>query len=133
MPEPETRHEPRHETRDVNAKGVVITAASLAGMIIAAVLVCWGLFGYFGRTINKQQPQPYSWAGSEPEQRPSFPRLEGAIHQDAREQRQPTLPLYYPEEQRLGSYGWVNEKEGIAHIPIDRAMQIIAEQEKKKK
>jgi hypothetical protein len=28
---------------------------------------------------------------------------------------------------RLGSYGWVDEKAGVAHIPIDLAMRLVAE------
>jgi hypothetical protein len=32
------------------------------------------------------------------------------------------------EEQRLNSYGWVDEKAGVIHIPIDRAMQLLAQQ-----
>jgi hypothetical protein len=31
------------------------------------------------------------------------------------------------QEKALNSYGWVDEKAGIAHIPIDRAMEIIAQ------
>jgi len=31
------------------------------------------------------------------------------------------------EEQRLHSYGWIDESAGVAHIPIDRAMQLIEE------
>lgn len=30
----------------------------------------------------------------------------------------------------LNSYGWISEAEGIAHISIDRAMDLIAEEEK---
>ncbi|TNF71888.1 MAG: hypothetical protein EP299_10665 [Acidobacteria bacterium] len=32
------------------------------------------------------------------------------------------------EEQDLASYGWVDEGNGIARIPIDRAMELIVEQ-----
>jgi hypothetical protein len=31
------------------------------------------------------------------------------------------------EEERLNTYGWVDQSAGTAHIPIDRAMQLIAE------
>ncbi len=31
------------------------------------------------------------------------------------------------EEERLNSYGWVDEKAGTVHIPIDRAMQLVVE------
>lgn len=29
------------------------------------------------------------------------------------------------QENQLNSYGWVDEKAGVAHIPIDRAMELI--------
>ena len=29
------------------------------------------------------------------------------------------------QQEKLASYGWVNEQERIAHIPIDRAMQLV--------
>jgi hypothetical protein len=35
--------------------------------------------------------------------------------------------LYSAERQRLNSYGWIDQKQGIIHIPIDRAMAIMAE------
>jgi hypothetical protein len=31
------------------------------------------------------------------------------------------------QENQLNSYGWVDEKAGVAHIPIDRAMELIEE------
>ncbi len=31
------------------------------------------------------------------------------------------------EEQTLNSYGWVDQKAGVVRIPIDRAMQLIAQ------
>ena len=30
--------------------------------------------------------------------------------------------------ERLGSFGWISEGDGVAHIPIERAMTIIAEE-----
>ncbi len=29
--------------------------------------------------------------------------------------------------ERLGSYGWVDRRAGVVHVPIDRAMQLVAE------
>src|SRR5271165_777089 len=31
------------------------------------------------------------------------------------------------QEKQLNSYGWVDEKAGVAHIPIERAMELIVE------
>ena len=32
--------------------------------------------------------------------------------------------------ERLGSFGWISEGDGVAHIPIEQAMKIIAEESK---
>ena len=31
------------------------------------------------------------------------------------------------QENQLNSYGWVDEKAGVAHIPIERAMELIVQ------
>ena len=31
------------------------------------------------------------------------------------------------QEDQLNSYGWVDQKAGVAHIPIERAMELIAQ------
>jgi hypothetical protein len=48
------------------------------------------------------------------------PRLERNERLEIREFRQ-------QEEKQLNSYGWVDEKSGIVHIPIDRAMELLAQ------
>jgi hypothetical protein len=30
-------------------------------------------------------------------------------------------------EERLRSYGWVDRRQGVVHVPIDRAMELVAE------
>jgi hypothetical protein len=30
--------------------------------------------------------------------------------------------------ERLGSFGWISEPEGVAHIPIERAMELVADE-----
>jgi hypothetical protein len=30
--------------------------------------------------------------------------------------------------ERLGNFGWISEGDGVAHIPIDRAMELVAEE-----
>jgi hypothetical protein len=31
------------------------------------------------------------------------------------------------QENQLNSYGWVNKEKGVAHIPIERAMELVAQ------
>jgi hypothetical protein len=35
------------------------------------------------------------------------------------------------QEQRLDSYGWVDRKAGTIHVPIDRAMELLVQEQKK--
>jgi hypothetical protein len=38
------------------------------------------------------------------------------------------LAVYQQDQERqLGSYGWVDEKLGIAHVPVERAMDMLLE------
>ena len=30
--------------------------------------------------------------------------------------------------ERLGSFGWISEGDGVAHIPIERAMELVVEE-----
>ena len=30
--------------------------------------------------------------------------------------------------ERLGSYGWISEPEGVAHVPIEKAMELVSEE-----
>jgi len=48
------------------------------------------------------------------------PRLEN-------DERNELTDFRLQEEGRLNSYGWVDQQAGIMHIPIDRAMQLIAQ------
>jgi len=35
--------------------------------------------------------------------------------------------------ERLSSWGWVDRRQGLIHIPIDRAMELVVEQQKEQK
>ena len=44
------------------------------------------------------------------------------------EGRQKLIELRAAEQEELQSYGWVNRTDGVVRIPIDRAMQLLAEE-----
>jgi hypothetical protein len=43
------------------------------------------------------------------------------------DERQEINDFRMQEEQTLNSYGWVDHSAGVVHIPIDRAMQLLAQ------
>ena len=107
-----------HEGRDASVRPILWVAAGLvvvAGVIqVALYFQMEGLWRHRQRTV----PPPLPVAGALPSAPPE-PRLEIAPALDLR-------ALRAAEAAQLGSYGWVDRGAGIVHIPIDRAMDLVA-------
>jgi hypothetical protein len=104
-----------HEVRDLPARGVLLTILAVFALIAAAGLTAYGLLqGIEART------HPPSLAAFPPRSR-TGPQLEVA---PAGERR----AIEARGRARLADYGWVDREDGIARIPIGRAMAILAEQ-----
>jgi hypothetical protein len=90
-------------------------ALGLATVLV--LLVLWGMFGYFrGKSAERgplPSPRMYTSAPSVPQ-----PELQPDPVADYNVYR-------LSDQERLNSYGWVNQKAGIARIPIDKAMDLV--------
>jgi hypothetical protein len=108
---------PHYETRDASARGLVMFGIGLfATLVLVAVLTAW-LFGYFAKSQSLGPPaSPFENVRVLPPQ----PRLQ--VHP-----RQDLLRLRENESAELESYGWIDQKNGIVHIPIERAMDLTAQ------
>jgi hypothetical protein len=109
----------RHELRDVSAGPIVTFAISLFLLVAFSFWITRLMFNHFAAREAKSSSPHLSWAGSKPALPPE-PRLQVSPAQDRRQLRD-------AEEQVLHSYGWVNQPSGVVRIPIERAMQLIAE------
>jgi hypothetical protein len=128
-PAPEQKNpEVEHEHTDVNVRGILTFAAVMvvAGLVVHVVL--WFLQSYFVAREKGETPPLPSPAADE--------RLR--LPQDVRKLPDPRLQisdvhdldeLRRKEEKRLDSYGWVDRKAGVVHIPIDRALEEMANPE----
>lgn len=137
--------EPKHATRpdaegfereDLGAKGIFTFLIVLVGVCIFSYFVIKGLYVYldaYDRThqpaVNPLKPPVQRQAVRNPraeemhatiEQTFPAPRLE-------EDERDELHDFRMHEEQTLASYGWVDQKNGVVRIPIERAMQLIAE------
>jgi hypothetical protein len=109
--------EVNHETSDVNIRAILGFGVVL---IVAAVMihfVIWLLFGYFNGRETLRAPAEYPLAVSQGARLPPEPRLQTNPREDLRE-------LRAKEDELLGSYGWVDQRAGIARIPIGEAMKL---------
>jgi len=118
------------EHQDLTPGGVYRFLIGLAvGIVVVAVLL---YFGYNAMDRYEQEHQtvqsplvPQTQGNTRevsPEVAKTFPqpRLE-------RNERLEINEFRLHEEQRLATYGWVDQKAGVVHIPIERAMALIAQ------
>jgi hypothetical protein len=122
------------ERRDINVKDVIWFLVALA---VAGVIITFVVSGFYH----------YLQAHSEAEQAPVSPLVTSAPkdtrhlptdYKDYLKQNFPSPQLEIDErtqlnqirlneEQTLATYGWVDQKDGVVRIPIDRAMDLIAQ------
>jgi hypothetical protein len=113
----ETEH--GHEENRLSVRGLVIFASAMAALTTLVLLVLTTVMGGFAQEFKREQaltpPMFKEDAGTFP-----APRL----------QSDPTGEFATFKQQQLdqlNGYGWVDQKQEIAHIPIDRAIEILAE------
>jgi hypothetical protein len=111
-----------HEEKDVNFIAITKFGIGLTLTIIVSLFVLWGLFHYFVSSEEKSYGAAAPLAGVEQnaEKAPPQPRLQATPPIDLREMRA-------AEDQLLQHYSWVDRDKGVVRIPIERAMDILAE------
>ena len=109
-----------HETREAVPRYILYFALGVAVSVAAGFLVSWGTLEYLKRHQDFPSPQSAISRGRALPP-PGMPQLQ--THPDA------DLQVYLKEQREiLDSYGWVNRKNGVVRIPIQRAMSILLQQ-----
>jgi hypothetical protein len=105
---------PKHERTDIEVRAVAIALASVMCVVVIAAFLVKGMLAASGssRAGPTETPPPA------PIRLNSDPAAEIAAYQDEK-------------RRQLDSYGWVDRDRGIAHVPIARAMQMMAEREQR--
>ncbi len=108
-----------HERRDVSAATVVRWGAGIFAVLVFSAATMWLLLGRYDRRLAAESPPASPLAGYGP-QEPPEPRLQVDPAADI-------ARLRATEQQQLDGFGWVDRSAGTVHIPINRAMQLLAE------
>ena len=124
----QVRHpEVSYDRSDLSARGILLFLIGLTVAIAAILLVTVGLLRYF--TANRLVSVPRTAAivtpakitQGEPTRRFPAPQLQPDPVADLNKFRAAV-------EQQLNSYGWTDQRAGIVHIPIERAIDVISQQ-----
>ena len=107
-----------HEKRDISIRGILMFGGILVittGVVL--LLMAW-MFHYFAGLEMKADVPPSPLA--ETRRPPPEPRLQVLPADDLKAMRA-------AEDAQLNDYGWVNRQTGIVRIPINRAIELLAE------
>lgn len=107
-----------HEHSEANLKLIVYAAFGLAITVGIVMLLMWGVFNLLKKDEQSHQQNMSPLAA--PFQVPPEPRLQEKPWEE--------LPaLRASEDKVLNGYTWQDQKAGTVRIPIDKAMDIVAQ------
>jgi hypothetical protein len=114
------------ESSDVETKSILAYLVYLAIVVFAAFVVCIYIFRYTSKFAAQSDTPPVPAHQGVAPTMPPEPRLQGILgHQtDAQQDLRNKLKEDTAANEKLG---WIDEKAGIAQIPVRDAMKIIAE------
>ena len=107
-----------HETTDADVKPILRFLFGLFALIVVAMFAMTFFFDFLQQRYQQAAGEVSPLVDTR--QIPPNPRLQVKPSDELQE-------VHNWEDQRLHSYGWVDKEAGVFRIPIDRAMEIVAE------
>jgi len=121
------------ERQDISGSGVLYFFLALAAGTLVVVFFLVGVFDVLDKRSNAKQGPPNPLSANVPADKDTRhipkeyeikafpePRLEN-------DERSQLLGIITAQEQTLNSYGWADENSRTVRIPIDRAMELLAQ------
>src|SRR5213083_904954 len=122
------------EREDLGSKPIVAFVITVVVLGIFVYYAIWGMFRVLDVQLTKNEKASSPLVQVEPETRVTDSQATAKkIQQQFPEprlednERTELNDIRYSEEERLNSAGWVDQNAGVAHIPIEQAMQMIAQ------
>jgi len=126
------------EREDLSPKAIFGFMIGLAVTGVVIYFIITGMYTYLDKYEREQAStsSPLVTSKAVMDRHIPYGPGEDYVHQRFSENGAPMLEIdertqfhdyLMKQEQELNSYGWVDEKSGVAHIPIERAMQLIVQ------
>ncbi len=120
-----------YERQDLQASGVLYFFLGLAVVTLLCIFALRGLFAYLDHRARALETPVSPLVTSVPTDTrhiaPGYPQGAFPNPKLEEDERGQLNGIITGEDKELYSYGWVDEKAGIVHIPIERAMELIAQ------
>lgn len=107
--------------REIDRGGIVKLGIWLAVVTAAGFLIAWFAYRALASSSAQADPKPSPIAAARDQALPPGPQLQPRPEED--------LARYRAQvDERLTTWGWVDRDKNVAHIPIERAIEMVAEQ-----
>jgi hypothetical protein len=116
------------ETRDVKVRAIYWYLVVLTISVMASFLICVFVWRYTAKFVSRDDApmMPARAAmGRDYHTMPPEPRLQGVPGHDT-DPQQDRRDKVQADNEANEKYGWVDQKSGVAQIPVKEAMKIIA-------
>ncbi len=129
------------ERSDANVTGIVVFITSLAIFVAVVGFLCYGIGALFNAHMNREDGPNSKWTKTADVRQlgnlPSSPELQNKVSELTQTFPAPRLQtddgnqdvanLHVRENLLLDNYSWVDQKSGKVRIPIEHAMELIAQ------
>jgi hypothetical protein len=119
------------ERQDLAPRGILYFLLALGVMTVLSLFGLRGLFEYLDHRSKMSQPEVNPLVTNVPTDTrhvaPGYPQSTFPSPKLEEDERGQLNGIRLNEEKTLYSYGWVDEKSGTVHIPIERAMDLIVQ------
>jgi hypothetical protein len=109
-----------HEPGDVNARTLTKFGVSMAALIVVFLFGLWGMFQYLKNRVTEMGLPLSPSAMVNAQKQPPEPRLQRHPSEDMR-------AWHAIEDRTMHQYAWIDPDTGIVQIPVERAMDLIAQ------
>jgi hypothetical protein len=130
-----------YERTDANITGIVVFITALAIFAVVTAMVCYGIGKVINAHLNKEDGPNTKWTKTVDVRQlgnmPSNPELQNKIttltetfptpRVQTDDGNQDIADMHAREDLLLDNYTWIDQSKGTVRIPIDRAMELIAQ------
>jgi len=130
-----------YEASDVGVTGIVVFVVALAIFVVVGGVLCYGIGKVINARLNKEDGPNSKWTKTVDVRQlgnfPSSPDLQNKVAEmtqsfptprvQSDDGNQDVADLHAREDLLLSNYTWVDESKGTVRIPIERAMELIAQ------
>ena len=130
-----------YERSDVKITGILVFIVALGIFVVVTAFLCYGIGKVLNARMNKEDGPNNRWTKTVDIRQlgnlPSNPAMQNKIAEITQsfptprvqldDGNQDVADLHAREDILLGNYSWVDQSKGTVRIPIERAIEIIAQ------